>query len=146
MIRHAHRAISAYAQDREATVSIRLPVDPLTARISPIEVEQAVVNVLRNAVESRDRGAKIELSLRLDDEGETPRAIIEVTDDGIGIEESDRAQLFAPFFSTRTRQGGTGLGLSVAHGIVTDHGGEIRVDSVPGQGTHVRISLPIPAD
>ena len=60
-------------------------------------------------------------------------------------------RLFEPFFSTRTREGGTGLGLSVAHGIVVDHGGQIRVDSIPGTGTCVVITLPlddsiVPAD
>lgn len=138
IIHHAHRATSAYAQDRHASVAVHLPARPLRARINPIEIEQVIVNVLRNAIESSDRGVRVELSLR--QQGDD--AEIEVVDDGAGIEEKDLERLFDPFFSTRTRQGGTGLGLSVAHGIVRDHAGEIRVDSEPDVGTRVVIRLP----
>ena len=50
---------------------------------------------------------------------------------------------FEPFFSTRTRKGGKGLGLSLAHGILAEHRGEIRVNSVPDEGTRVVLSLPL---
>ena len=135
----AHRAIQAYAQDRGAHVSVHSTSEPFLARISPIEIEQAIVNVLRNAIESREWGASISLSLSRRDKA----AQIEIVDDGQGIAAEDRDHLFEPFYSTRTRVGGTGLGLSVAHGVVKDHGGQIRVESVLGEGTRVVISLPI---
>lgn len=135
----AHRAIKAYAQDRGANVAIHSTSETLLARISPIEVEQAIVNVLRNAIESREHGASISLTLSRRDK----MAEIEIIDDGQGIDVADRDHLFEPFYSTRTRIGGTGLGLSVAHGVVKDHGGEIQVESVPGEGTRVVIILPI---
>ncbi|GEM_PF-1229157 len=139
VIRHAHRAIAAYAQDRDAGISLKLPAAPLRATISPIEIEQAIVNILRNAIESAERGVRVEIALsRMDSE-----AVIEIADDGRGIDEADRIRLFEPFYSTRTREGGTGLGLSVAHGIVSDHGGEIEIESDPGKGTRVRILLPL---
>jgi signal transduction histidine kinase len=69
--------------------------------------------------------------------------MIEVIDDGRGIPDRVLDRLFEPFFSTRSRQGGTGLGLSVAHGILTDHGGEIRVESILDGGTRIVMSLPI---
>lgn len=50
-------------------------------------------------------------------------------------------QLFEPFLTTRVQQGGTGLGLSFAHGVVVDHGGEIRVGSAPDKGTRIRVLL-----
>jgi len=109
------------------------------SNISPIEIEQAIVNVLRNAIESRDSGAAISLSL-------TKRgkfAEIEILDDGRGISQEQRDHLFEPFYSTRTNEGGTGLGLSVAHGILTDHGGQIQIDSIPGEGTRVLMTLPV---
>ena len=135
----AHRAIKAYALDRGADVSVHAPPEPLFARISPIEVEQAIVNILRNAIESRERGASISLTLSRRDKS----AEIEIIDDGHGIDVADRDHLFEPFYSTRTRVGGTGLGLSVAHGVVKDHGGEIEIDSIRGEGTRVVIILPI---
>ena len=58
-------------------------------------------------------------------------------------DERERERAFVPFYSTRTRVGGTGLGLSVAHGIVTDHGGTIRIESEAGVGTRVVIALPL---
>lgn len=139
VIRRAHRAIAAYARDHDATVSIRAPGDPLPALISPIEIEQAVVNVLRNAIEADSRGVSISIALRRRGD----RIEIEIVDDGAGIAEEDRDRLFEPFYSTRTRLGGTGLGLSVAHGVVTSHGGTIRIDSELGEGSRVLITLPL---
>lgn len=137
--RRAQRAISAYAKDRSATLAFSTEDERLLARISPIEVEQAIVNVLRNAIESRASGAHVSLRLARRDK----LAIIEITDDGRGVDPLHQERLFEPFFSTRTREGGTGLGLSVTHGIVVDHGGQVRIDSVPGMGTRVVITLPI---
>lgn len=97
------------------------------------------MKVLRNAIESRERGVHVSLRLARRDKN----AIIEVTDDGRGVDPLHQERVFEPFFSTRTREGGTGLGLSVSHGIVVDHGGQIRIDSLPGMGTRVVISLPI---
>ena len=148
VVRRAHRAITAYALDRDAEVEISTPIDPIHARICPIEIEQAIVNVLRNAIESQDRGVHVRLQLTRRDK----QAEIEIVDDGRGIPEASRDHLFDPFYTTRTKEGGTGLGLSVSHGILTDHGGEIRIDTpltAEGGGTRVLLSLPVedpPAD
>ena len=139
VVRRAHRAIAPYAADREALVEIQAEKRKILALICPIEIEQAIVNVLRNAIESRDRNASISLSLAVRDKN----AEIEVLDDGRGISDDHRDHLLEPFFSTRTNEGGTGLGLSVAHGILTDHGGQIRIESIEGEGTRVLLSLPI---
>ncbi len=137
--RRAQRAISAYAKDRSATISFATEDERLLARVSPIEMEQVIVNVLRNAIESRPREAKVSLVLTHKDKS----AIIEITDNGCGISPAHQEKVFEPFFTTRTREGGTGLGLSVAHGIVVDHGGQLRIDSVPEMGTRVMIVLPV---
>ena len=97
------------------------------------------MNVLRNAIESRRRDARVSLVLARRDKWAT----IEITDDGCGVPPEHLERLFEPFFSTRTREGGTGLGLSVAHGIVSDHGGQIRIESIVDTGTRVVITLPI---
>lgn len=141
VVRTAHRAISAYAQDHDATVGVTTPRRPVHARISPIEIEQALVNVLRNAIESREDGATVEVRLSHDDE----QATIEVTDDGSGIHAGDLDQVFDPFYSTRAQIGGTGLGLSVAHGILADHGGSIRAERRAEGGTRVVLTLPVAA-
>lgn len=134
----AHRSILPYAEDCRAHVDLTLPKESVYARISPIEIEQAIVNALRNSIESSDRGATISLSL--DQRDKTAR--IEIIDNGRGIPEEEVEHLFDPFYSTRTKVGGTGLGLSVAHGIVKAHAGEIEIESVVGSGTRLMMSIP----
>jgi signal transduction histidine kinase len=68
---------------------------------------------------------------------------VEVIDDGIGIESEARDKIFQPFFTTKPS--GTGLGMSIVKKIVDLHGGDVTVDSAPGRGTRVRISLPAAA-
>jgi signal transduction histidine kinase len=68
---------------------------------------------------------------------------LEFTDDGPGIPEEIRSRIFDPFFTTKPVGVGTGLGLSLSHGIIERHGGRIAVESEPGQGTTFAIELPL---
>jgi len=139
VVRRAHRAIGPYAADHSCQVEIRIEEKATHSLISPIEIEQAIVNVLRNAIESGATNVAVSLSLVTEDDS----AEIEVLDDGRGIPSEQKDHLFEPFYSTRTNEGGTGLGLSVAHGILTGHGGQIQIDSILGEGTRVLMMLPI---
>jgi signal transduction histidine kinase len=67
---------------------------------------------------------------------------IGVSDDGHGVEAVDRGRLFDPFFTTRSEHGGSGLGLSITHGIISDHGGTVDVYPVPERGTRFVIRIP----
>jgi signal transduction histidine kinase len=69
--------------------------------------------------------------------------VVSVTDTGIGISPPEQARIFEPFYTTKGNQGGTGLGLSVTYGIVTDHGGQIEVESQPGIGSKFTVWLPL---
>ena len=69
--------------------------------------------------------------------------VVAVMDTGIGISPKDQARIFEPFFTTKGNQGGPGLGLSVTYGIVTDHGGQIDVESQPGRGSKFTVWLPM---
>ncbi len=73
----------------------------------------------------------------------TDHVQIVVCDTGSGIASEHMSRIFDPFYTTRQDTGGTGLGLSLTHGIITDHGGSIDVKSTPGHGTAVRIRLPL---
>jgi signal transduction histidine kinase len=67
---------------------------------------------------------------------------VSVCDTGVGIPRLDQSRIFEPFYTTKGEQGGTGLGLSVTYGIVTDHGGQIDVESEPGAGSKFTVWLP----
>ena len=112
--------------------------DVVPVRLSNVEIEEVLVNLMRNAIESNPKHpVHVSLSLEGDD------AIIRVVDDGVGIPVELTKRVFDPFFTTRLRDGGSGLGLSVVHGIVTEHGGEIEVESEPGAGTRIALRFPI---
>jgi signal transduction histidine kinase len=103
------------------------------------KLRQVFANVVQNAVESIDPrrgGGRVEVNLF----GDGERATVEIVDDGVGIAVEDRDRIFLPFFTTKPS--GTGLGMSIVKKIVDLHGGDIHVESEPGQGTRVRISLP----
>jgi len=106
-----------------------------------------------NARDAMPTGGKLSISLGLEvadqlDEQEASaeptsvEAVIRVTDTGCGMSDETMGRMFEPFFTTKPRGQSTGLGLSVVHGIVADHGGRIVVDSQPGRGTEVVIRFP----
>lgn len=66
---------------------------------------------------------------------------VTITDNGSGIASKDLPHVFEPFYTTKAT--GTGLGLAVVHGIIKEHGGEVHVESKAGQGTSIRVHLPI---
>jgi signal transduction histidine kinase len=72
-----------------------------------------------------------------------PWVRITVEDHGVGITAEIRDRVFDPFFTTKPREKAAGLGLSVGHGIVREHGGEISIESEPGRGTRVHVDLPV---
>ncbi len=105
---------------------------------NPTELEQVMVNVIHNAIHACRRGGAV--SIRTTKDSDTVRAI--VRDNGIGMSTEQLTHAFDPFYTTKFHQGGTGLGLSTCHGIVTQHGGQLAVESAQGSGTTVTIDLP----
>lgn len=110
----------------------------ILTRFDPVQLTQVLFNLLLNAIyASPDEG---QIIVRL--QSERDRFIIEIEDSGRGIPEEIRTKIFAPFFTTKPMGEGTGLGLSVVHGIVKSHGGTIKVlDMRPG--TIFIIDLPL---
>lgn len=107
--------------------------------LDPQAIQQVILNVLTNAMQAMPEGG----TLRVESSIRGSEAIVRITDDGVGMDESVAAQAFVPFFSARHAAGSTGLGLSVSLGLVESHNGTIRLDSTAGVGTTVEISLPI---
>ncbi len=116
--------------------------DDLTAMINPALLEQAVANLIDNAVTYSDTGGRVEVTA----EGEGNGIVIKVGDQGCGIERKHHARIFERFYrvdKARSRKvGGTGLGLAIVKHIVQAHGGRITVESVPGEGSVFSIHLP----
>jgi signal transduction histidine kinase len=128
-------------QHRLRKVQVAREIDP-KARIMgfPGQVDQVLMNLLTNAAQAiGDRGGTIRVSTQcLDD-----RVVLQVADDGPGIPAEILPRIFDPFFTTKDVGEGSGLGLSIVHGIVERHGGHIDVQSEPGQGTKFLISFPL---
>jgi len=107
---------------------------------SPNQIKQACVALIVNASEAvRERG-EIAISTRNPDKASVR---IDISDNGIGIPQSDISHIFQPFFSTKHDASGIGLGLAIVHGIVESHNGKIEVKSEPGKGTTMSITLPL---
>jgi PAS domain S-box-containing protein len=101
-------------------------------------IEQALVNIILNAIEATDSGGKIAIKARLSQMGDMVEVL--VSDSGIGILEDNIDKIFDPFFTTK--EDGNGLGLSVTHGIIEQHSGSIVVESTSDLGTTFMIRLP----
>jgi two-component system, NtrC family, sensor histidine kinase HydH len=100
------------------------------------KVLHALTNLLQNALQATPKGKEVRLLVRLN---QTTLDMV-VEDEGSGIPKENLDRIFQPFFTTKPQ--GTGLGLSITHRIVKDHGGEIKVESNPGNGTRVSMSYP----
>jgi signal transduction histidine kinase len=120
-----------------------------TATVEGAAIQQALTNLVVNAIHAMPRGGEIDVSIDREfarpprSDRQTPCLSLRVRDQGEGIAPADLPHVFEPFFTTKDVGEGTGLGLSVTHGIVEDHGGWIDVESKAKEGTVFSIYLPI---
>jgi len=105
----------------------------------PSQLRQVVVNLVVNSIQAMPGGGKLVVRTLT----QPDRVLLIVEDEGVGMDGEALKQIFLPFFTTKGVGEGTGLGLSVVHGIVTSHGGSIQVESRPGAGARFEVSLPI---
>jgi two-component system cell cycle sensor histidine kinase/response regulator CckA len=141
-----HEALGMLRASIPATIRIVETIEPVPAIYGdPGQLHQVIINLVTNAAQAIGKAnGTIALALRPDAAAgtERPDVLLEVTDDGCGMEEAVRSRIFDPFFTTKPVGEGTGLGLSVVHGIVTSHGGAIEVASRLGEGSRFRVRLP----
>jgi signal transduction histidine kinase len=104
----------------------------------PAKINLVVQSLISNAIDACSEGGRVVVRTRAASEG----VLIEVIDNGCGIDPLIGDQIFDPFFTTKPVGKGTGLGLSLSYGIVKDHGGTIEFDSTPGCGTRFTVHLP----
>ncbi len=107
------------------------------------QMKQVFLNLIHNALQAMPTGGVLEISTAARNQADRRWVVVAVRDSGEGILLDNQERIFEPFFTTKGTAGGTGLGLSVTYGIVTDHGGTIEVDSQPGSGSTFAVWLPI---
>ncbi len=130
--------ISPRCASAKIALAQSLANEPIEIIADPAQLRQVVVNLAVNAIQAMAGGGTLKVSTRRSDAG----VEIVVRDTGTGMSEVVRQRLFTPFFTTKDIGEGTGLGLSVVHGIVAAHGGTISVDSAPGEGTTFIVDWP----
>jgi len=106
------------------------------------QMKQVFLNLFHNALQAMPTGGRLVVKTGKRQKDGRKWVTTTIADTGDGISEEDRERIFEPFFTTRSEEGGTGLGLSVTYGIVSDHGGEIDVESELGKGTNFIVRLP----
>lgn len=131
--------ISQHEKYKKKSLVLDMP-EPVIAMLNPQEMKQVTINLLSNALDAISPGGSVRVFLRA--EGKMIR--LRVEDDGCGMDEEVLENLFEPFYTNRKYGQGNGLGLSITHRIITDHGGRISAKSPgPGKGSVFIVELPI---
>jgi len=136
--------------DDQAVKLLRSGAPAVEAELDSGKVLQVLTNLIMNGIQAMPGGGALTVSVetaQVDRPADIHAAAghyvrIDVRDEGTGIAQQDLTQIFEPFFTTKSSGQGTGLGLSVCHGIVREHGGWLSVDSAPGEGSCFSVYLP----
>lgn len=139
--RLAHTSAAFVKEESErsgVSVDLHGPIPAPRVAVDPVRIEQALINLLRNAIQATKAGGRVKLAWFVTDR----TADFTVEDDGPGISQEMRSRIFEPFFSTKSKGQGTGLGLAVVHAVVEEHGGRVEVARSRLGGALFRIVLP----
>jgi len=139
IVRRAGDLARRYAHRRGVRLEVKLCESLPSLVANRTDVEQAFVNVINNAIEASEAGQCVVVRA----ERTSDKARVRVQDHGRGMTKEEKERAFDPFFTTRSKDGGIGLGLSMAHGTVAEHNGTISIDTEPGRGTTVTIEFPL---
>jgi len=136
-VEHAVMFARQQAVTKRVMIELEVNGDIPPVDHDPNQINQVLLNLLLNAIQSMDKPGTIHVSLENDDDA----VLIAVADEGKGIAPENLPNIFRPFFTTKGH--GTGLGLSLARRIVEAHGGQIDVTSEVGKGTRFQVRLSI---
>jgi len=142
--RRAHQSLEPVLAARGVRVAIEAPPDLPDVPHDEDQIQQVLINLIKNAAEASPAGAAVDVRLAREaapGRGRAAAVVATVTDRGPGIDAETSRTLFEPFFTTKP--GGTGLGLYISHDIVKRHGGNLTVHSEPGHGATFRVELPL---
>jgi len=123
---------------KSLNINLSLDLKPVLIYAQRERLQQVFINIILNALDAMPGGGQLTIQTRQQE----ARAIIKITDTGLGIKPEHLPRIFDPFFTTKGIGKGTGLGLSISFAIVKEHEGQILVDSQVGQGTTFTIILP----
>jgi signal transduction histidine kinase len=126
-------------KERRVQLDLEVPPDLPEIRVDPMQLEQALVEIVSNALDAMPDGGRLRIAAELNGDGEVS---VEIADTGPGIPDSALPSVCEPFFTTRAE--GTGLGLAIAKRYVEQNGGRLEITSRPG-ATSVRVRLPVMA-
>ncbi len=110
---------------------------------SPVQISQVILNLLNNAADAMPAGGTLTVSTSHKQTAENDYVQLQISDTGAGIAPEHLPHIFETFFTTKEQESGTGLGLSVTKDIIDRHGGQISVESTPGEGTTFTVLLPV---
>ena len=153
LVQQTLNMLEPLAARRDVRLDRGAAAEPVLAKVDPSQLQQALTNLVVNATQACRSPGVVRASAYYEevtgDAAGTRRAgrhaVLEVSDDGEGIPPDRLSAIFDPFFTTKGVGEGTGLGLSVAHGIASEHGGFIEVESAVGRGSRFRIFVPAEA-
>ncbi len=130
-------------QTNNVALTLRLEENLPWVFIDRNQMKQVLLNLIHNALQAMPQGGELIVGTAAVSREGGSWAALSVKDSGVGISPADQSRIFEPFFTTKGDRGGTGLGLSVTYGIVTDHGGTIEIESEPNKGSTFTVWLPI---
>jgi len=143
IVRHTARTMRYPLEQKRFALRLEIEEDMPPARVDRDAIEQAILNLLANAMKYSGESRHIELRLRSED-GE---AVIEVSDRGVGIEPAEESRIFERFYRVSSPENdripGTGLGLTLVQHIAQAHHGRVTVKSVPGKGSTFSLYIPL---
>ncbi len=141
-IEHIYDVMSVSAKEREQTLTMKCESDIPDVTADKEKLQQVIINIVSNAIKYTPKGGNVAITAK--NSGEF--FLISVSDNGIGIPKDDLPRIFERFYrvekSRTSDAGGTGLGLAIAKEIIDAHGGDIKIDSEIGRGTHVDVFIP----
>lgn len=141
-IRSSVKLISHQTRKKNVEIRVEGGKNLPPVKVDEGQMQQAFIALAANAVDAMSNGG----TLIFNAFANRGRVVVEVSDTGVGIPADDLPKIFEPFFTTKGIGKGTGLGLAVCYGIVTEHGGRLSVRSTPGVGTTFSISIPLAAN
>jgi signal transduction histidine kinase len=136
---------SELLRERRVALALALALDLPEVRVDPMQLEQALVEIVSNALDAMPNGGKLRIAARAGRGASgLDEIVVEIADSGTGIPDKVLSSVCEPFFTTRTE--GTGLGLAIAKRYIEQNGGRLEITSVAGKGVTVRIRLPAASD